>query len=147
MKNGTGLSIALARARDCFKHPTDCADVELPLPLPRVARGHTPPAFAGEGHQSVAPTVAEAQSATGGRFASNTSTLPIARPAQASLDAAKFVGIPFFSPMDKMKLVQIIRGEQADDNTIARDLRWATRSMRRCASTNRCTERGAHSSS
>ncbi|MFT4194675.1 3-hydroxyacyl-CoA dehydrogenase NAD-binding domain-containing protein, partial [Ottowia sp.] len=32
----------------------------------------------------------------------------------------KFVGIHFFSPVDKMKLVEIIRGKQTDDETVAR---------------------------
>ena len=55
-----------------------------------------------------------------GFFASNTSTLPISGLAQASAKPAKFVGIHFFSPVDKMKLVEIIRGKQTDDETIAR---------------------------
>lgn len=55
-----------------------------------------------------------------GFFASNTSTLPIGGLAQASAKPAKFVGIHFFSPVDKMKLVEIIRGRDADDETIAR---------------------------
>jgi 3-hydroxyacyl-CoA dehydrogenase/enoyl-CoA hydratase/3-hydroxybutyryl-CoA epimerase len=63
---------------------------------------------------------AEAQLAAGGFFASNTSTLPITGLAQASRDTTKFVGIHFFSPVDKMKLVEIIRGAQTDDETIAR---------------------------
>ena len=63
---------------------------------------------------------AEVQLAAGGFFASNTSTLPITGLAQASRDATKFVGIHFFSPVDKMKLVEIIRGAQTDDETIAR---------------------------
>jgi 3-hydroxyacyl-CoA dehydrogenase/enoyl-CoA hydratase/3-hydroxybutyryl-CoA epimerase len=63
---------------------------------------------------------AEPQLVEGGFFASNTSTLPISGLAQASRDAKKFVGIHFFSPVDKMKLVEIIRGERTDDETIAR---------------------------
>ena len=58
--------------------------------------------------------------AGGGFFASNTSTLPITGLAQASRDARKFIGIHFFSPVDKMKLVEIIRGQQTDDETVAR---------------------------
>jgi 3-hydroxyacyl-CoA dehydrogenase / enoyl-CoA hydratase / 3-hydroxybutyryl-CoA epimerase len=58
--------------------------------------------------------------AEGGFFASNTSTLPISGLAQASAKPAKFVGIHFFSPVDKMKLVEIIRGKDTDDETIAR---------------------------
>ena len=56
----------------------------------------------------------------GGFFASNTSTLPISGLATASRAPAKFVGIHFFSPVDKMKLVEIIRGKATDDETIAR---------------------------
>lgn len=63
---------------------------------------------------------AEAQLAPGGFFASNTSTLPITGLAKASAHPAKFVGIHFFSPVDKMKLVEIIRGAQTDDETVAR---------------------------
>lgn len=63
---------------------------------------------------------AEPMLAEGGFFASNTSTLPISGLAQASRDAARFVGIHFFSPVDKMKLVEIIRGKQTDDETVAR---------------------------
>ena len=63
---------------------------------------------------------AEPMLAVGGFFASNTSTLPISGLAQASRDAKKFVGIHFFSPVDKMKLVEIIRGKDTDDETIAR---------------------------
>jgi 3-hydroxyacyl-CoA dehydrogenase/enoyl-CoA hydratase/3-hydroxybutyryl-CoA epimerase len=55
-----------------------------------------------------------------GFFASNTSTLPISSLAQASRDASKFVGIHFFSPVDKMRLVEIIRGQDTDDETVAR---------------------------
>ena len=63
---------------------------------------------------------AEPQLAAGGFFASNTSTLPISGLAQASARPEKFVGIHFFSPVDKMKLVEIIRGRQTDDETVAR---------------------------
>ena len=63
---------------------------------------------------------AEPMLAEGGFFASNTSTLPISGLATASANANKFVGIHFFSPVDKMQLVEIIRGAQTDDETIAR---------------------------
>lgn len=63
---------------------------------------------------------AEPMLADGGFFASNTSTLPISGLAKASAQPSKFVGIHFFSPVDKMKLVEIIRGKDTDDETIAR---------------------------
>ncbi len=63
---------------------------------------------------------AEPMLAPGGFFASNTSTLPIGGLAAASARPEKFIGIHFFSPVDKMKLVEIIRGPQTDDETVAR---------------------------
>ena len=63
---------------------------------------------------------AEAVMAAGGTFASNTSTLPISGLAKASARPNKFVGIHFFSPVDKMKLVEIIRGQETDDESVAR---------------------------
>ncbi|PKO43629.1 MAG: 3-hydroxyacyl-CoA dehydrogenase [Betaproteobacteria bacterium HGW-Betaproteobacteria-3] len=63
---------------------------------------------------------AEPMLAPGGFFASNTSTLPISGLAMASAHPAQFVGIHFFSPVDKMKLVEIIRGKKTDDVTVAR---------------------------
>ena len=63
---------------------------------------------------------AEPMLAPGGFFASNTSTLPIGGLATASGAPEKFIGIHFFSPVDKMKLVEIIRGKQTDDETVAR---------------------------
>jgi len=63
---------------------------------------------------------AEAQLAPGGFMASNTSTLPITSLAHAVQRPEKFVGIHFFSPVDKMQLVEIIRGQKTDDETVAR---------------------------
>ena len=55
-----------------------------------------------------------------GFFASNTSTLPISGLAQNVRQPNRFVGIHFFSPVDKMRVVEIIRGEQTDDDTLAK---------------------------
>ena len=63
---------------------------------------------------------AQGQLATGGFFASNTSTLPISGLALASSQPEKFIGIHFFSPVEKMQLVEIIRGKLTDDETVAR---------------------------
>ncbi|MEP7297012.1 MAG: 3-hydroxyacyl-CoA dehydrogenase NAD-binding domain-containing protein [Burkholderiales bacterium] len=63
---------------------------------------------------------AEPMLAAGGVFASNTSTLPISGLARASAAPERFVGLHFFSPVHKMKLVEIIRGEATSDETIAR---------------------------
>ena len=63
---------------------------------------------------------AEPLLAAGGFFASNTSTLPITGLAKTSANPQKYVGIHFFSPVDKMRLVEIIRGKETDDETVAR---------------------------
>ncbi len=55
-------------------------------------------------------------------FASNTSTLPITSLAQASSRPEQFIGIHFFSPVDKMLLVEIIRGEKTGDRAVAKSL-------------------------
>lgn len=63
---------------------------------------------------------AEPKLAPGGVFASNTSTLPISGLAKASSAPERFVGLHFFSPVDRMKLVEIIRGAKTSDETVAR---------------------------
>ena len=63
---------------------------------------------------------AEQYLAEGGIFASNTSTLPITGWATASKDAQKFIGLHFFSPVDKMQLVEIIKGKQTSAETLAK---------------------------
>jgi 3-hydroxyacyl-CoA dehydrogenase/enoyl-CoA hydratase/3-hydroxybutyryl-CoA epimerase len=72
--------------------------------------------------KAVVTREAEPMLAPGGVFASNTSTLPISGLAMASARPDKFVGLHFFSPVHKMKLVEIIRGAQTDDETVARAL-------------------------
>jgi len=63
---------------------------------------------------------AEPMLAPDGVFASNTSTLPITGLAAASARPERFVGLHFFSPVHRMKLVEIIRGKQTSEETIAR---------------------------
>jgi 3-hydroxyacyl-CoA dehydrogenase/enoyl-CoA hydratase/3-hydroxybutyryl-CoA epimerase len=53
-------------------------------------------------------------------FASNTSTLPITGLSEASERPEQFIGLHFFSPVDKMPLVEIILGEKTGDKAIAR---------------------------
>jgi 3-hydroxyacyl-CoA dehydrogenase/enoyl-CoA hydratase/3-hydroxybutyryl-CoA epimerase len=69
---------------------------------------------------------AEPMLAANGVFASNTSTLPITGLAQASHAPERFIGLHFFSPVHKMKLVEIIRGERTSDETVARAFDFVT---------------------
>ena len=50
---------------------------------------------------------------------SNTSTLPITDLAAAADRPADFLGLHFFSPVDKMPLVEIVRGQQTSDGALA----------------------------
>lgn len=65
---------------------------------------------------------AEAVLAPDAVMASNTSTLPITGLAEASQRPANFIGLHFFSPAERMPLVEVIRGEQTSDATLARAL-------------------------
>lgn len=55
-----------------------------------------------------------------GVMASNTSTLPITELAQASKNDQNFIGLHFFSPVDKMQLVEIIKGKNTSAETLAK---------------------------
>ena len=70
--------------------------------------------------KALATKEAEPMLAGGGWFASNTSTLPITSLAQASARPENFIGLHFFSPVDKMQLVEIIKGKQTSPETLAR---------------------------
>ncbi|WP_371037062.1 3-hydroxyacyl-CoA dehydrogenase NAD-binding domain-containing protein [Rhodosalinus sp. FB01] len=55
-------------------------------------------------------------------FATNTSTLPISDLARASARPGQFIGIHFFSPVEKMLLVEIIKGRETGDRAVAKAL-------------------------
>jgi 3-hydroxyacyl-CoA dehydrogenase/enoyl-CoA hydratase/3-hydroxybutyryl-CoA epimerase len=65
---------------------------------------------------------AEAQLAPQAIFASNTSTLPISGLAEASARPEQVIGLHFFSPVDKMPLVEVIVGKRTSAATLARAL-------------------------
>jgi 3-hydroxyacyl-CoA dehydrogenase/enoyl-CoA hydratase/3-hydroxybutyryl-CoA epimerase len=54
-------------------------------------------------------------------IASNTSQLPITELAEAAKEPGRFIGLHFFSPAERMPLIEIIRGEKTSDDTLA----WA----------------------
>jgi 3-hydroxyacyl-CoA dehydrogenase/enoyl-CoA hydratase/3-hydroxybutyryl-CoA epimerase len=62
---------------------------------------------------------AEAKAGESAIFGSNTSTLPITGLAEASKRPESFIGIHFFSPVEQMPLVEIIRGKQTGDRATA----------------------------
>lgn len=55
-------------------------------------------------------------------FASNTSTIPITDLAERSKRPERFIGIHFFSPVEKMPLVEIIKGRKTGDEALAKAL-------------------------
>jgi 3-hydroxyacyl-CoA dehydrogenase / enoyl-CoA hydratase / 3-hydroxybutyryl-CoA epimerase len=71
-----------------------------------------------------ADVTARVEAATGADciLATNTSTLPISGLAGASTRPGQFIGIHFFSPVDKMMLVEIIRGEETEARAVAKAL-------------------------
>ncbi|GAA1270679.1 3-hydroxyacyl-CoA dehydrogenase NAD-binding domain-containing protein [Saccharothrix xinjiangensis] len=70
---------------------------------------------------------AEAAALPDAVIASNTSTLPITGLASAVQDPTRFIGLHFFSPVPKMRLVEIIRGEKTSDETLARAFDYVLR--------------------
>jgi 3-hydroxyacyl-CoA dehydrogenase/enoyl-CoA hydratase/3-hydroxybutyryl-CoA epimerase len=68
-----------------------------------------------------AEATAKAQAVVGDKvvFGSNTSTLPITSLADQSKDPQNFIGVHFFSPVDKMMLVEIIMGDKTADPALA----------------------------
>lgn len=65
---------------------------------------------------------AEAVLAASAIFASNTSTLPIGKLAEASARPLHFIGLHFFSPVDRMPLVEVIMGARTGQETLAKSL-------------------------
>jgi 3-hydroxyacyl-CoA dehydrogenase/enoyl-CoA hydratase/3-hydroxybutyryl-CoA epimerase len=55
-------------------------------------------------------------------YGSNTSTLPITGLARASIRPDRFIGLHFFSPVEKMPLVEVILGSETSDETLAQSL-------------------------
>ncbi|MBQ0760277.1 MAG: enoyl-CoA hydratase/isomerase family protein [Zhongshania sp.] len=76
--------------------------------------------FEDRGIKAAVTSECEAVMASDSVFASNTSALPISELANASVRAHNFIGMHFFSPAEKMPLVEIIRGVQTSDETLAK---------------------------
>lgn len=57
-----------------------------------------------------------------GIFASNTSAIPITRLAEAAAHPERFIGLHFFSPVEKMPLLEVVMGAGTSDETLARCL-------------------------
>ena len=72
--------------------------------------------------RAIEPLMAE-----GGIWASNTSAIPITDLAEASAQPDRFIGLHFFSPVEKMQLLEIVMGEQTSEDTLARCLNYCKR--------------------
>ena len=75
--------------------------------------------FEDRGLKAKVTQAAEAQLSEEAVFASNTSTLPISGLAEASVRPPNFIGLHFFSPVDKMQLVEVIMGKETSDFALA----------------------------
>ena len=69
-------------------------------------------------------------------LASNTSSIPITRLAQATPDPARFVGVHFFNPVPVMGLIELIRGLATSDATVAAVEAYAERLGKRVVRAN-----------
>ena len=69
-------------------------------------------------------------------LASNTSSIPITRLAQAAPDAGRFVGVHFFNPVPVMGLIELIRGLATSDETVATVEAYAERLGKRVVRAN-----------
>ena len=69
-------------------------------------------------------------------LASNTSSIPITRLAQAAPDPARFVGVHFFNPVPVMGLIELIRGLATSDETVASVEAYAERLGKRVVRAN-----------
>jgi 3-hydroxyacyl-CoA dehydrogenase / enoyl-CoA hydratase / 3-hydroxybutyryl-CoA epimerase len=78
------------------------------------------PAVKAKVFEEVEPHLAE-----GALLGSNTSTLPITELAEGVSRPADFIGLHFFSPVDKMPLLEIIKGSETSDETLYRSLDFA----------------------
>ena len=81
--------------------------------------------FEDRGIKKTVTETAEAVLKPGAIFASNTSTLPITGLAENSARSEDFIGIHFFSPVDKMTLVENILGEKTGERAIVVALDYA----------------------
>jgi 3-hydroxyacyl-CoA dehydrogenase / enoyl-CoA hydratase / 3-hydroxybutyryl-CoA epimerase len=78
--------------------------------------------FEERGVKAEATAKAQAVIPSGAVFASNTSTLPITGLAETFRRPAQFIGLHFFSPVDKMQLVEVIPGAKTTPDTLAKAL-------------------------
>lgn len=62
-----------------------------------------------------------------GIWGSNTSTLPITGLAKASSKPNRFIGVHFFSPVEKMPLVEIIKGKETDEKTVSETVDYVSK--------------------
>ncbi|MFT5684887.1 MAG: 3-hydroxyacyl-CoA dehydrogenase/enoyl-CoA hydratase/3-hydroxybutyryl-CoA epimerase [Myxococcota bacterium] len=70
--------------------------------------------------------------APGAIFASNTSAIPITRLAEASIAPERFIGMHFFSPVEKMPLLEIISPKATSEQTLARSLAFGRKIKKTC---------------
>lgn len=125
-KGKAGIAARFARAVDKEKMTADARDTALALIEPVAELGAMAPAGlvieAATERESVKRAIfAEVGPALGpdAILASNTSSIPITRLAQAAPDATRFMGVHFFNPVPVMKPIELIRGLATADATVA----------------------------
>jgi len=122
-----GIAKLLDRA--VSKEKLTLADRDAALALIQPVGDYAPMAEAGliveaaTENEAIKRKIFEAAGAVLGKdavLASNTSSIPITRLAQASPDPARFIGVHFFNPVPVMGLIEVIRGLATSDDTVAK---------------------------
>ena len=93
--------------------------VDRPRRLRRLRRGHRGDHRERDGQDGDLQGAGRACSSDDAILASNTSTISITRMAASAPHPERFVGMHFFHPVDRMELVEVIRGEKTSDETVA----------------------------
>ncbi|MEM6926640.1 MAG: 3-hydroxyacyl-CoA dehydrogenase NAD-binding domain-containing protein [Myxococcota bacterium] len=118
VKRGRMTEEAMQAALDCITPTADLADLEgCDLIIEAV--------FEKVDLKNAVVRETEGALSDDGFWGSNTSTLPITKLAEASANPETFVGLHFFSPVDKMPLLEIVVGEKTSDETLARAFDFA----------------------
>ncbi len=106
----TGKSEAILARIHCAEHDAELAGCDLVIEA----------VFEDRALKARVSAAAEQFAMKDAVIASNTSTLPITGLATAVTEPERFIGLHFFSPVDKMQLVEIIKGAQTSEATLAR---------------------------
>ena len=113
------IKIGRATPQDMAKMLGHAEHVDQPVDLRRLRRRHRGGHRERGGSRRRSTRSWPRSSSDDAILASNTSTISITRLAESAPHPERFVGMHFFNPVDRMELVEVIRGEKTSDETVA----------------------------